>query len=385
VIKRSKAFRSGPFLLPFLLFLAVPSLPDERVEIHSIRYFTHPTYTRIVIDVGELREYSYNRLKSPDRIYVDIYQTKLNPILHEKTILVQADYLSQIRVAQKTRSTIRIVADINLDISSFRVWHLPDPFRIIIDIHSSKFYRPSQPTSKNISIIRQLGLGVQRVVIDPGHGGTDPGCVGKNGTLEKDVVLTVSRLLKTLLEKEGLEVILTRGSDIFLPVENRTVIANQKQADLFISIHANASRNRKLSGIETFYLNFNQDPSVIATAARENATSTKNIRKMKAIIEKIIQNTKIPESKELAKEIQNNLVRSLSKKYSNINSLGVKGGPFWVLIGAEVPSVLVEISFLSNPTEEKRLKNTQYRQRIAQGIYEGIMAYKHSLEKGTIQ
>jgi N-acetylmuramoyl-L-alanine amidase len=191
--------------------------------------------------------------------------------------------------------------------------------------------------------------------------------------------------LKTLLEKEGLEVILTRGSDIFLPVEDRTVIANQKQADLFISIHANATRNRKLSGIETFYLNFNQDPSVIATAARENATSTKNIRKMKHIIEKIIQNTKIPESKELAKGIQDNLVKSLSKKYSNINSLGVKGGPFWVLIGAEVPSVLVEISFLSNPTEEKRLQNTQYRQRIAQGIYEGIMAYKHSLEKGTIQ
>ncbi|NOR54029.1 MAG: AMIN domain-containing protein [Candidatus Aminicenantes bacterium] len=384
-MKRRKAFRSVPFLLPFLLFLAVPSLPDERVEIHSIRYFTHPTYTRIVIDVGELREYIYNRLKSPDRIYVDIYQAKLNPLLHEKKILVQADYLSQIRVAQKTNSTVRIVADMDLDISSFRVWHLPDPFRIIIDIHPSKFYRPSQPTSKKLSIIRQFGLGVQRVVIDPGHGGKDPGCVGKNGTLEKDVVLTVSRLLKTLLEKDGLEVILTRGSDIFLPVENRTVIANQRQADLFISIHANASRNRKLSGIETFYLNFNQDPSVIATAARENATSTKNISKMKDIIEKIIQNTKIPESKELAKDIQNNLVSSLSKKYSNINSLGVKGGPFWVLIGAEVPSVLVEISFLSNPTEEKRLQSTQYRQRIAQGIYEGIMAYKHSLEKGTIQ
>ena len=384
-MKRRKAFRSVPFLLPFLLFLAIPSLPDERVEIHSIRNFTHPTYTRIVIDVGELREYSYNRLKSPDRIYVDIYQAKLNPILLEKTILVQADYLSQIRIAQKTNSTVRIVADINLDISSFRVWHLPDPFRIIIDIHSSKFYRPSQPTSKNISIIRQLGLGVQRIVIDPGHGGKDPGCIGKNGTLEKNIVLDVSRSLKTLLEKEGLEVILTRGSDIFLPVENRTVIANQKQADLFISIHANATRNRKLSGIETFYLNFNQDPSVIATAARENATSTKNISDMKDIIEKIIQNTKIPESKELAKGIQDNLVKSLSKKYSNINSLGVKGGPFWVLIGAEVPSVLVEISFLSNPTEEKRLQTTQYRQRIAQGIYEGIMAYKHSLEKGTIQ
>ena len=384
-MKRHKGLRLLFFLLPFLLFFAIPSLPDKRVEIHSIRHFTHPSYTRVVIDVGELREYSYNRLKSPDRIYVDIYQAKLNPILYEKIILVQNDHLSQIRVAQKTSSTVRIVADMNLDISSFRVWHLPDPFRIIIDIHPSKFYRPSQPTSKKLSIIRQLGLGVQRVVIDPGHGGKDPGCVGKNGTLEKDVVLAVSRLLKTLLEKDGLEVILTRGSDIFLPVENRTVIANQKQADLFISIHANATRNRKLSGVETFYLNFSQDPSVIATAARENATSTKNISKMKDIIEKIIQNTKIPESKELAKDIQNNLVSSLSKKYSNINSLGVKGGPFWVLIGAEVPSVLVEISFLSNPTEEKRLQSTQSRQRIAQGIYEGIMAYKHSLEKGTIQ
>ncbi len=384
-MKRHKAFRSVPFLMSFLLFLAVPSLPDERVEIHSIRYFTHPTYTRIVIDVGKLREYIYNRLKSPDRIYVDIYQAKLNPILYEKKILVQNDHLSQIRIAQKTSSTVRIVADLNLDISSFRVWHLPDPFRIIIDIHPSKFYRPSQPSSKKLSIIRQLGLGVQRVVLDPGHGGKDPGCVGKNGTLEKDVVLIISRLLKTLLEKDGLEVILTRGSDIFLPVENRTVIANQKQADLFISIHANATRNRKLSGIETFYLNFNQDPSVIATAARENATSTKNISDMKETIDKIVQNTKIPESKELAKDIQNNLVKSLSKNYSNINSLGVKGGPFWVLIGAEVPSVLVEISFLSNPTEEKRLLSTQYRQRIAQGIYEGIMAYKHSLEKGTVK
>ena len=384
-MKRHKAFWLVPFLMLFLLFLTVLSQPDERVEILSVRHFTHPSYTRIVTDVGELREYSYNRLKSPDRIYVDIYQAKLNPILHEKTILVQNDYLNQIRVAQKTRSTVRIVADLNLDISSFRVWHLPDPFRIIIDIHPSKLYRPSRPTSKKLSIIRQLGLGIQRVVLDPGHGGTDPGCVGKGGTLEKNVVLNVSRFLKTLLEKEGLEVLMTRESDISVPVENRTVIANQKQADLFISIHANAHRNRKLSGIETFYLNFSQDPSVIATAARENATSTKNIGKMKDIIEKIIQNTKIPESKELANGIQNNLVRSLSKKYRNINSLGVKGGPFWVLIGAQVPSVLVEISFLSNPTEEKRLKSAQYCQNIAQGIYEGIMAYKHSLEKGTVK
>jgi len=178
---------------------------------------------------------------------------------------------------------------------------------------------------------------------------------------------------------------LTRETDIFLAPETRTVIANQKQADLFISIHANASRNRKLSGVETFFLNLSQDPSVVETAARENASSTKSISEMGGTIQKILQNTKIPESKELAQIIQKNLVESLSEKYSGVNNLGVKGGPFWVLIGAEVPSVLVEISFLSNATEEERLRTSEYRQRIAQGIYQGIIAYKSSLEKGMEQ
>jgi len=199
----------------------------------------------------------------------------------------------------------------------------------------------------------------------------------------KKIVLDVATRLKKILEsKENLEVIMTRESDIYLDPESRTVIANQKQADLFISIHANANRSRKLSGIESFYLNFSQDPSIIATAARENATSTKNISAMKDIIEKIAQNSKIVESKELAESIQSSLVKNLSQKYNSVRSLGVKGGPFWVLIGGEMPSVLVEISHLSNPTEEKRLKSTQYRQRVAQGIYEGIKEYVNSLGKG---
>jgi N-acetylmuramoyl-L-alanine amidase len=226
-------------------------------------------------------------------------------------------------------------------------------------------------------------LGIQRVVLDPGHGGKDPGCVGKSGLREKKIVLDVATRLKKILEsKENLEVIMTRESDIFLDPESRTVIANQKQADLFISIHANANRSRKLSGIESFYLNFSHDPSVIETAARENATSTKNISEMRDIIEKIVQNSKIVESKELAESIQNSLVKNLSQNYSNVRSLGVKGGPFWVLIGGEMPSVLVEISHLSNPTEEKRLQSPQYRQRVAQGIYEGIIEYVNSLGKG---
>ena len=369
-----------------LFFLPFPSHPDSRIEIHNLRYHTHPSYTRIVVDIGKLREYVFSELLSPDRVYIDIYQAKLNPILHGKIFLVENDYLRQIRIAQKTSSTVRVVADLNFKKAYFRVWHLPDPFRIIIDIYPSKrpsLPQPPKPAKSGSSIIRQLGLGIQRVVIDPGHGGKDPGCVGKSGIREKKIVLDVATRLKNILEsKENLEVIMTRESDIFLDPESRTVIANQKQADLFISIHANANRSRKLSGIESFYLNFSQDPSVIETAARENATSTKNISEMKDIIEKIVQNSKIVESKELADSIQKSLVKNLSQKYSNVRSLGVKGGPFWVLIGGEMPSVLVEISHLSNPTEEKRLKSPQYRQRVAQGIYEGIIDYVNSLGKG---
>jgi len=232
-------------------------------------------------------------------------------------------------------------------------------------------------------MIRSLGLGVRKIVLDPGHGGTDPGCLGKGGSQEKYVVLDVALSLKKMLvEKGGFDVVLTRESDIFVPLEDRTVIANQKRADLFVSIHANATRNRKRTGIESFYLNFSPDPAVNETAARENATSAKNISEMKNIIQAIVRNSKIQESKELAEKIHGGLLKSLSAKYGSMNSLGVKGGPFWVLIGGEMPSVLVEISHLSNAQEEARLKTPAYRAVVVQGIYEGIMEYIKSLGKG---
>jgi len=386
---KAKHFLNLFLLLFFVLFFFSLSLPDSRVEIVELRYSITPSFTRVVVETRVLREYNYNQLRLPDRVYIDIYQAKLNPLLHNKSIPVESDYLDRIRIAQKSHTTVRLVADLDHNKATYRVWHLPDPFRIIIDIYpktSPSLSQPLPPLELKPSIIRQLGLGIRRVVIDAGHGGKDPGCIGKKGIQEKNIVLDVTRRLKKLLEEnENLEVIMTRETDIFLDPENRTLIANQKQADLFISIHANASRNKKLSGVETFFLNFSQDPSVIATAARENATSSKNISQMKDIIEKIVQNTKIPESKVLAHCIQNSLVRKLSQKHSNVRNLGVKGGPFWVLIGAEVPSVLIEISFLSHPTEEERLSTEAYRQLAAQGIYEGIITYKSSLEKGSYQ
>ncbi len=367
---------------------------DSRVEIYDLRHFTHPTFTRIVVDIGTLREYSPHELPSPDRIFVDIYQAKLNPILHNKTYLVKNDYISQIRIAQRSPNTVRVVVDLDFNkVKRFQVWPAFDPFRIVIDIYpletgsdasSVKPPQPAQPTKEGYSMARQLGLGIQKIVIDPGHGGKDPGTIGKSGTMEKIIVLDICQRLKKLLSADkGLEVIMTRESDIYVPVENRTVIANQKRADLFISVHANSNPSKKRSGVETFYLNFSQDPSVIETAALENATSTKKLSEMRSILEKIAKNSKIMESKELAKDIQKNLVQTLQTKYKDVKDLGSKGGPFWVLIGVETSSVLVEVSYLSNAKEETRLKNAQYRQYIAQGIYSGIKEYMNSLGKGT--
>jgi len=381
------------FLTLLILSISFSSQEDSRVEIYDLRHFTHPTFTRIVVDIGHLREYSFNRLPSPDRIYVDVYQTKLNPILHNKTYLVQNEYINQIRIAQKTPTTVRVVVDLDFEkVKRFQVWPAFDPFRVVLDIYpteqtsessTEKSPLPAQPTKEGYSMVRQLGLGIQRIVIDPGHGGTDPGCIGKDGTMEKVVVLDICKRLKKLLSThEGLEVIMTRETDIFVPLENRTVIANQKRADLFISVHANANPSRKRSGVNTFYLNFSHDPSVIEIAARENATSTKNISEMKTILEKIVKNSKILESKELAESVQKNLISTLKKSYKDIKDLGFKGGPFWVLIGVETPSVLIEVSHLSNEKDEAKLKTPQYRQSIAQGIYSGITGYINSLGKG---
>ncbi len=372
-----------------LVILVLPgafsqSNTDPRIEIYNLRYHIHPSFTRIVVDVGELREYFFDELSSPDRIYVDIYQARLNPILHTKTVNLDNDYIQKIRIAQKNQTTVRCAVDIDLSkIDHYRVWHLPDPFRIIIDLYPMKNSTTPQPTESGYSMVRQLGLGIKRIVIDPGHGGKDPGCIGSKNIQEKTVVLDIARRLKNLLvTHQGLEVIMTRETDIFVPVEDRPVIANQKKADLFISIHANANPRKNYSGTATFFLNFSTDPSVNVIAARENATSTKSIADMKEIITKIAQNSKIKESKEVAENIQECLTSNLGKSYSNIRNLGVKGGPFWVLIGGDMPSVLVETLHLSNAREEGLLMTEEARQKIAEGIYQGILKYMQSLGKG---
>ena len=398
-----KILRRGLFpLIPLSLCTLLHASPqaDPRAEIANLRQHTHPAFTRIVLDIGTLREYTSGELRDPDRIYVDVLQAKLNPILQNQSYPVKAGYISQVRISQKTASTVRVVADIDFSkVLSYRVYPLFDPFRLVLDIHpvdaadaappgqtipaTKPAAKPPDPSVSGYSMARQLGLGVRTIVIDPGHGGSKPGTIGRSGLQEKTINLDVALALQKLLEeKAGLEAVLTRETDIDVPLENRTVIANQKRADLFVSIHVNAHRDRKRGGVETFYLNISPDPEVNELAALENATSAKNIGEMKDIIRKIVQNSKIQESRDLAEKIQRNLVQSLSKGLPGIPDLGVKGGPFWVLIGGEMPSVLVEISHLSNPREEEKLKTRKYRELAAAGIYEGIMEYIRSLGKG---
>ncbi len=405
---------SARTLLPVLaVVLSISAAPqnDPRIEIVNLRRFTHPNFTRIVLDIGKLREYTFGELRDPGRVYVDVLQAKLNPILQGQAYPVKADYVSQIRISNKTASTVRLVVDVDFSrIQSYRVYHLFDPFRLVVDIYPrdaadvpapptpvvktappgdktqppvKREVDPKDPNLNATSLARQLGLGVRTIVIDPGHGGPDPGAIGRSGFQEKEVNLAVALTLQKLLkDKAGLEAVLTRESDIDVGLEDRTVIANQKRADLFVSIHSNAHRDRKRGGVETFFLNISPDPAVIELAAKENATSTKNIGEMKTILQKIIQNSKIQESWDLAEAIQRNLVKSLARDLPGIQNLGVKGGPFWVLIGGDMPSVLVEISHLSNAKEEAKLKTTKYRELAAQGIYDGIMEYIRSLGKG---
>lgn len=370
-----------------------PGQVDPRAEVYNLRYYNHPNFTRIVIDIGVLREYVAAESRATGMMTVDILQARLNPIVPSDLVPTGGNYIGAVRISQKTPSTVRLSAAVNFDrIQRTQVFHVLDPFRIVIDIFpldgsvqpaGSKPPRPAQPSPSGYSMARQLGLGVRTIVLDPGHGGIDPGCLDTQGHLEKEVVLDISLRLKALLAaRRDIEVILTRETDIHVPLETRTVLANQKRADLFISIHANAFTDSRRRGIETFFLNFSPDPRVNELAARENATTTKTIGEMEKIIKKIVETSRVIESRELAQKIQANLVQYLSRTVPDVKDLGTRGGPFFVLIGSAMPAVLVEVSHLSNPKEAARLLDPAYRQKAAQGIYEGIMAYIKSLGKG---
>ncbi len=244
---------------------------------------------------------------------------------------------------------------------------------------------PAANASGGFSLSRQLGLGVSRIVIDPGHGGRDPGAQGQ-GLSEAELVLDVALRLERLLARQpGVEVVLTRRTDTYVPLEERTAIANREQADLFLSIHANASRNRNAHGVETYFLNFATSKDAEAVAARENSASDRTMHSLPDIVKAIATNNKLHESRDLAGHVQESMVRKLSTRARPARDLGVKQAPFVVLIGAAMPSVLAEISFVTNPGEAQLLKSGGHRQRIAEALHDALVKYQRSLKaQGTV-
>ena len=363
------------------------------VTVDGLRFWSNPTYTRIVIDADRETSFYHHllkrdpSLKKPQRLYVDLSNSRLGRNI-KKLYPIDDDLLLDARAGQNTPDTVRVVVDIK-SFQNYNIFSLKDPFRIVIDIRGKgapKTTRKLPPVvrpddSSKVppnALAKQLALGVSRIVIDPGHGGKDygaPGC--KKGVHEKYVVMQIAkRLAKKIRRELKCEVLLTRTRDKFLTLEERTAFANTKNADLFISIHTNSHRDRRAYGIETYFLNLATDDESIRVAAMENATSTKNISDLQNILNDLMQNAKINESSRLAVHVQTSLIGHLKqKRWTRVKNKGVKQAPFYVLLGAEMPSILVETSFISNPRECKRLMNAKYQERLCEGIIKGIKRY----------
>lgn len=355
-----------------LLFIS-PSflIAFDKTTVKNIRYWSSSEYTRVVIDLTEPVEFSKNRLSNPDRLYLDLMNTSI-PKEIKTSFPVGDGIVKTIRASQFNANTVRVVFDIE-EITDFKTFIIENPARLVIDLYGKgkKIEKPDTTIAK------------RRIVIDAGHGGHDPGAVGPKGLYEKDVVLDIALKLKKILMQDPLnEVFLTRDKDIFLPLEERTAIANKKNADLFVSIHANASPRRKAKGIETYLLNWTDDEEAMRVAARENAISLKKMKAMsrqmdivEVIKSDLMRENKRDESIKLANYIQRSMVSNLENNYKNVLDLGVKQALFYVLFGAKMPSVLVEVSFISNPEEEKLLSQDSYRMEIAKAIAEGLNRY----------
>ena len=480
-----------------------PKAQGDLVAVNDVHYWEGPDYTRVVVTLADEAKVEPQRLSHPDRLVFDLPGTRVSRPLAGKDFPVGNGFVQHIRVAQFKPDTARVVLDVS-GLGEYSTFTLPNPYRLIIDVHGSaqasvadaprrsvstagagtsrppakasqsatsavaeatppasasnatwqpfgtlggasgsshikpiadpdstvKEYdlpdaaaggratsRPApvvdtsgasvesktgvpagtgtspalartQPSaaasSGSPTLTRALGLKIARIVIDPGHGGHDTGTIGPEGLEEKNVVLDVAlRLRKLIQQRMGSEVVMTRSDDTFIPLEERTAIANQRSADLFVSIHANASKDETARGIEVYYLNLTSDPDSLEVAARENATSQESVYQLQNLVKKIALSEKVEESSEFARQVDHSLELATIRNGNGQPDRGLKKAPFVVLIGANMPSILAEISFLTNPRDERLLSKSDYRQQIAEGLYRGIQSYVASL--GTLK
>jgi N-acetylmuramoyl-L-alanine amidase len=393
-----------------------------------------PDVVRISIELDGEVPFHDERAADPDRVLVDLARTRPSSAAADQTVRFSgdSDVVRQIRVGAVQNRATRLALDA-AGVASYSVYPLYNPYRLVIDcvraprtvplrplvarplpttwarklpsidpreaalFHDMRTSAPAGPADRvatvaagagaamdpgathSFSMARQLGLGISRIVIDPGHGGHDPGAKG-DGLTEAELVLDVAlRLEQMLLKLPGVEVVLTRRTDDFISLQERTTIANRESADLFLSIHANASEDGQARGVETYFLNFANNLSAAAVAARENAASGQAMGALPDFVKAIALNNKLDESRELATSVQRSMIERLRPANKSVRDLGVKQAPFVVLIGAAMPSVLAEVSFVTNTQEAKLLRGAAYRQRIADALFLAIKKYQTSL------
>jgi N-acetylmuramoyl-L-alanine amidase len=373
--------------------------PAEPAMVKDLRHWSNPDYTRVAVSLDREAKFEYHRLPPnreqniPPRLYIDIEGARIAPGV--KDITIGDGLMKGARIAQFRPDIVRVVLDLD-SMKDFKVFTFSDPFSIIIDVRGDRRTEissaaapsiiplPSTPESgppkveeKKAPPARPPAIGkIRRIVVDPGHGGHDPGALGSNGSREKDIVLQIAlKLARKLHEELGLDVVMTRSTDVFIELKERTAIANKVGADLFVSIHANASLNHNSSGIETYYLNLAKTEKVAQLAAQENGTTLEKVSLLQAVLFDLMANYKLNDSAHLADEVQKAVYGKVGGKYTGVRNLGVKQGPFYVLVGATMPSILVETAFVSNPQEESRLNDPAYQDLTAEGIVEGIRAY----------
>ena len=376
------------------------------IKLDKIRYWSGSKYTRIVLDLTAPVATKPHYLKGENpRLYFDLLYTELNSQLKKSTPIGNG-LVDKIRISKFNSQRARVVIDLDR-VAEYKLTTLDNPHRIVIDIMGA----PSRPQITNApskqrddsaddSIASILDTaadkrviihvpqekhdeGIRLIVVDAGHGGRDPGAIGPHKVYEKNVVLKMAKYLASELRKQlGVKVLLTRSDDRYLKLRERTEYANRVGADLFISLHANATANGKAYGVETYFLNLSKNNQAAEVAARENGTTLQEVGNLEAILFDLMANAKINESSRLAAEVQQALVAGLRSKYSNIKDLGVKQGPFHVLLGATMPSVLVEAGFVSNRREEKRLNSSKYQKQVAAAIVKGVKNYAATIDQG---
>ena len=397
----------------------------QNLQVTDVRFWSLPGTTRVAIETSAEFQYKSDHIPNPERLFFDIEGATLKGAGRKIQIKnVNDKYLKRIRIAENIPGRTRVVLDLEEGVS-FTASQLSNPDRLIVELRpvsaevpapfvsavveppvtpelkpppvlakpapivtpalSSLEPPPASPSRKfsqdgSRSLVRALGLKINRIVIDAGHGGHDQGTSGAAGLLEKDLVLDVAlRLGKLIEERMGSEVIFTRQDDTFIGLHERTALANQRKADLFLSIHANSSPATRVSGIETYYLNFTSSSEALDVAARENASAQNSVYELKDLVQSIAQHDKIEESREFAQSIQSSLQGFESKYSPTAKDRGIRKAPFVVLIGAQMPSVLAEIGFLSNSREETLLNKPDHRQKLAEALYRGLFRYSQTL------